>query len=230
MAPGTGREGRAGQGGHQRWRPLRGRVERARSDAAREFDLEGVVAGGTGVGEREFGGPREGFRRRRRALQRRFGFAGAPGLGGDAAERDAAPRGSRRPRVQRRCGRDHGEGEGGALAQLQIARMARRRRRPRREAAARRSSSPGSSAVSRCGRVAGQSDAGPRGQSRARPSGPSTSTTASSATSGTQKSDGWVAMQCSLQPSTACRRFSPCRASQPEPGSRRLQALAMSWK
>ena len=57
---------------------------------------------------------------------------------------------------------------------------------------------------------------------------PSISTTASSATSGTQKSDGCVAMQLSLQPSTACSRFSPPRASQPEPGSRLLQALAMS--
>ena len=51
-----------------------------------------------------------------------------------------------------------------------------------------------------------------------RPPLPSISTTASSATSGTQKSDGWVAMQCSLQPSTACSRLSPPRASQPAPG------------
>src|SRR6202043_1573260 len=60
------------------------------------------------------------------------------------------------------------------------------------------------------------------------PALPSISTTASSATRGTQKSDGWVAMQASLQPSTACNRFSPWRASQPAPGSRLLQALATS--
>ena len=37
-----------------------------------------------------------------------------------------------------------------------------------------------------------------------------------------------VAIQDSLQPSTACNLFSPSRASQPAPGSRLLQALATS--
>jgi hypothetical protein len=45
---------------------------------------------------------------------------------------------------------------------------------------------------------------------------------------GTQKSEGWVAMQCSLQPKTACSRLSPPRASHPTPGVRLLQALATS--
>ena len=89
--------------------------------------------------------------------------------------------------------------------------------------------SPGSSAVSRCGASPGRRCSASSAISR-RPPRPSISTTASSATSGTQKSDGWTAMQDGLQPSTACRRFSPCRASQPEPGSRRLQALEGSWK
>ena len=37
-------------------------------------------------------------------------------------------------------------------------------------------------------------------------------------------------MHASLQPSTACSRFSPPRASHPAPGWRLLQALAGSWK
>ena len=61
-----------------------------------------------------------------------------------------------------------------------------------------------------------------------RPALPSISTTASRAASGTQKSEGCVAMQCSLQPNIACSRLSPPRASQPAPGLRLLQALATS--
>jgi len=65
-------------------------------------------------------------------------------------------------------------------------------------------------------------------RARSRSARPASHAAASSATSGTQKSDGWVAMQASLQPSTACKRFSPPRASQPEPGTRLLQALTGS--
>ena len=40
----------------------------------------------------------------------------------------------------------------------------------------------------------------------------------------TARSDGLAAMQFSLVPSTACQRFSPPMAAQPEPGARLLQA------
>src|SRR5712672_3261658 len=52
-----------------------------------------------------------------------------------------------------------------------------------------------------------------------------TSTAASSATRATATSEAFAAMQFSLVPSTACQRFSPPIAAQPEPGSRLLQAL-----
>ena len=125
---------------------------------------------------------------------------------------------------QRGGGGDDGEGVGGALAQLQVAGIAREARRPPPAAEAPRSvrRAPATSPAPASCRAAGGAR---RARPRARPCGPSISTTASSAASGTQKSEGWVAMQCSLQPSTACSRFSPPRASQPEPGSRRLQAL-----
>ena len=64
-------------------------------------------------------------------------------------------------------------------------------------------SSPGASAVSRSGSVAGQAVKVVERRCSRRPCGPATSTTASRAASGTQKSDGWVAMQASLQPRMA---------------------------
>ena len=56
------------------------------------------------------------------------------------------------------------------------------------------------------------------------PPAPRTSTAASSATSATARSEALAAMQFSLVPSTACQRFSPPMAAQPEPGARLLQA------
>jgi hypothetical protein len=56
------------------------------------------------------------------------------------------------------------------------------------------------------------------------PAGPAHLDDASSATSATARSEAWAAMQCSLVPSTACQRFSPPMAAQPEPGARLLHA------
>jgi hypothetical protein len=56
----------------------------------------------------------------------------------------------------------------------------------------------------------------------------STSTTASSAASATHMSEGCVAMQLSLVPSTACPRVEPPTASHPLAGSRLLQAAERS--
>ena len=209
--------------------PAAASVERARHDPARQLDLEGVVAGRRGVARAP---PRPRARKAARsgrcARQHRLRRAGAPGLRGDAAERDPRLRDRAAVEPQGRGGRHDGEGVGGALADLEVAGM---RREGCRRSAGRRTatiSSPGSSTRLALGRVAGQAVEAPRAESRGGPRVPSISTTASSATSGTQKSDGWVAMQLSLQPSTACSRFSPPRASQPAPGSRLLQALATS--
>ena len=137
------------------------------------------------------------------ACQDLLGRAGPPWFGGDAAERQ--------PRIarslpcsirKRRGGRHDGESERRAFADFQVARMRRERRcvarQPQRDdqiAAARaRFPARGVSPGRRCSASSATSR---------RPVRPSISTTASSATSGTQKSDGWVAMQASLQPSTA---------------------------
>ena len=55
-----------------------------------------------------------------------------------------------------------------------------------------------------------------------------TSTVASSAASATAMSDGWVATQWSLVPSTALPRLNPSSAAHPAPGSRLLHADASS--
>ena len=81
----------------------------------------------------------------------------------------------------------------------------KRRRIGRRTATIR---SPGASTLSRSGASPGRRWNAVSGMSR-RPAAPSTSTTASNAANGTQKSDGLVAMQLSLQPRMACSRFSP---------------------
>ena len=57
-------------------------------DAARELDLEGVVAGRTSVSESDLGSVNEGLAARRRSCKRRFGFARAPGFGGHGAQSD----------------------------------------------------------------------------------------------------------------------------------------------
>ena len=59
---------------------------------------------------------------------------------------------------------------------------------------------------------------------------PCTWTVASRASSATSMSDGLVAMQCSLVPSTASVRLHPSIAEQPEPGSRLLHGIAVSRK
>ena len=87
--------------------------------------------------------------------------------------------------------------------------------------------SPGPSALSCSGVSPGRQCSASTAISR-RPLMPSISAIASNATSGTQRSDGCVAMQELLQPSTACWRVSPPCAPHPEPGARLLQALAVS--
>ena len=129
--------------------------------------------------------------------------------------------------AQRGSCRDQRERVGGAFADLEIAGM-------RREAARGRRQADRDNQIARfehsvvLRRIARQPMQAPPSAISRLPLRPSISTTASSATSGTQKSDGFVAMQASLQPRIACRRFSPPRASQPEPGWRLLQALAGS--
>ena len=216
--PGRAAKGEAGSAGMRSGVPAAASASARVDDAAREFDLEGVVAGRSRVGQRRFGGAAEGGvvglragERSASAARARQGFAATP----PSAIRASTIAAAFDP--QRRGGRDDREGVGGAVAHLEIARMRRRRRPPRPAVARRRSARP---VRARC-RAPARRRAGDgslsSGISR-RPALPSISTTASSATSGTQKSDGWVAMQCSLQPSTACSRVSPPRASQPAPG------------
>ena len=123
--------------------PAAASVERAHDDALRELDLEGVVAGGPRVGERGFGGAPE--RRLVRARAVRAASSAARARHGFAATPPSASRASRivpPSKRQRRRGRDDREGEGRALAKLQIARMARRSPPPPPEGAARRSGRP----------------------------------------------------------------------------------------
>src|SRR5258706_14726028 len=60
--------------------------------------------------------------------------------------------------------------------------------------------------------------------------GPCTWIVASKAAIATHMSEGLVAMQCSLVPSTASERLLPVMAGQPLPGSRLLQGMAVSRK
>src|SRR5262245_15898135 len=62
------------------------------------------------------------------------------------------------------------------------------------------------------------------------PFGPCTWIVVSKATIATHMSDGFVAIQCSLVPSTARLRLLPVIAGQPVPGSRLLQGMAVSRK
>ncbi len=66
------------------------------------------------------------------------------------------------------------------------------------------------------------------GMLRAEPSGRTVSTVASSARIATAMSLGWVAMQASLAPMTACWRLNPPIAAQPLPGSRLLHGWLVS--
>src|SRR5438094_10606814 len=86
---GSGSRGKGGgrQRRHARGRTGGGKCQRALDDAAREFDLEGVIAGRFCVTERAPGGFPEGVRCSRDVLENVFRGAGAPRLCGDAAER-----------------------------------------------------------------------------------------------------------------------------------------------
>ena len=74
-----------------------------------------------------------------RAGQRGLGVAGAPGLQGDAAERQPGLGDRAALEPQRGGGGDDGEGVGGALAHLEVAGMARRSRPPSAAGGRRRS-------------------------------------------------------------------------------------------
>ena len=154
--PGNGGEGRGRKGGKALGRSGRRERERAHDDPFREFDLEGVVAGGPRVGERGFGRLAKRRRVRVGARERLFGRVRAPGFRRDAAESEPGAANRAAVEVERRGGGHDREGEGRALAKLEIARM-RARSAPLR--AGRRSAtirSPGSSAVSRSGASPGR--------------------------------------------------------------------------
>ena len=203
-APVSEEKAEAGSAGMRSGVPAAASVSARTTIRLREFDLEGVVARRPGVGQRGLGRSGEGVARRARRPR-----AAPPPRGRARAWRRrrrarAGPAGSCRPRSRSAAAAETtAKAIGGALAQLQIAGMGAEARPLRPAGAARRSVRP-----ARARSRARASSPGSRwnsssGTSR-RPSGPSISTTASSATSGTQKSDGWVAMQASLQPSTAC--------------------------
>src|SRR5262245_58124580 len=77
------------QGGNALRRSGRREAEGAHDDAPRELDLEFVVAGRLRVSERRFGGAPEAFGLRHQPRQQLLSLARPPGLGGDAAERNA---------------------------------------------------------------------------------------------------------------------------------------------
>ncbi len=89
-------------------------------------------------------------------------------------------------------------------------------------------SSPGSSTVSICGVSPGRRWNSAIGMLRAAPSGRTVSTVASSTRIATAMSLGWVAMQASLMPTTACWRLNPPIAEQPLPGWRLLHGWLVS--
>ena len=129
---------------------------------------------------------------------------------------------------QRSRGGDDREGIGRALADLEIARMRRRSARPPPAGARATISSPGSSTVSRSRRIAGQPVKRLRARPRAGPPCPRSRRRRRARRAARRNPRGASRCSCSLQPSMACSRLSPPRASQPAPGSRLLQALAGS--
>ncbi len=88
--------------------------------------------------------------------------------------------------------------------------------------------SPRSNTVSMCGVSPGRRWNSAMGMDRVPPSAWTVSTTASSARRATAMSLGWVAMQASLWPTTACCRVTPPTALQPLPGVRLLQGMLVS--
>ena len=89
-------------------------------------------------------------------------------------------------------------------------------------------SSPGLRVVSICGVSPGRRWNSAIGIVRVAPFGSMVSTVASRTRIATFMSEGLVAMQASLAPSTAMIRLNPPMAAQPEPGSRLLQGLVVS--
>jgi hypothetical protein len=92
-------------------------------DPPGELNLEGVVAGRTGLSERRLRSAAEAFRIWAEAGQRGLGGSGAPWLGRHAAQRQPGLGDDPVLDVQAGCGGDHGEGVGGALAELEVAGM-----------------------------------------------------------------------------------------------------------
>src|SRR5581483_8721238 len=86
---GMNRERGSGQSGDALGRAGSSQVERAHQDALRELDLERVVAGRRCGGERSLRGMAEILRGRLAACENSLGVTRAPGLCGNAAERNA---------------------------------------------------------------------------------------------------------------------------------------------
>jgi hypothetical protein len=89
-------------------------------------------------------------------------------------------------------------------------------------------SSPASSTVSTFGVSPGRRCSSAIEIVRVAPCGFTVSTLASSTRIATAMSLGWVAMQASLAPTTACWRLMPPIAEQPLPGRRLLHAMLVS--
>ena len=149
-------KGEAGRAGIALGRAGGGQRQGAHDDAARQFDLEAVVAGGLGVGERRLGRAAERRRVGRApasaasAARARQGFGATPPSASRASAivpplDAAARRRPRRPRRRRRCARGPSGSAHGP-----------RSRRPRPAGARATISSPGSSTRLALRRVAGQ--------------------------------------------------------------------------
>src|SRR5262245_8689940 len=104
---------------------IRGLRQSPHDAAAGELDLESVVGVALGVAQEQIGGARERRRPGRLPAQRRLGRRIAPGLVGDAAERQTGLLDGVAIELERSRNRDQRERIGQAIADLQVAVVAR---------------------------------------------------------------------------------------------------------
>ncbi len=157
MCSGQGRERGGGKCRDARRRSCCGERQGAHDDALRELDLEGVVAGG--LAHRRARPRRPSGRLHRSGCAPFKASSAARARQGLAATPPSASRASVITPLldlQARGGGDDRESIGGALANLQVARMRREVAQPQPAAARATIRSPGSSTLSRSGAVAGQ--------------------------------------------------------------------------